>query len=518
MTSFDTIIIGAGHNGLAAAGFLAKSGCKVVVLEASDHIGGGARTVEFANGYRTSGLAHLVNRLDSDVIAGLGLDRTLFEGRPVDSIALDPGRGPAILRGAYGETLEGVSAEEAGKFAAMRDKLMFQASILGRFLRRRPPRPGDLGLSDIASLSMTGLKLLRRGREEARDFGRMLLMNVADIVEEYLSDDRLAGLVSFDATLGIHLGPRSPTSLLGLYYRLTGETHGKTGAQYLPKGGMGSVTEALMQAMGRHGVTVRASTRVSQILIDRDKVLGVITASGEIIRAPVIVAAIHPVLALQSLLPPGQVDTGLSRSLHHLRSRGDAAKLHLALDKVPSFIGLKPDDHVHRMVIAPSMRHVENAFNPAKYGEFSPNPVMEITLPSLADPALAPPGGCTLSAIVQYAPYGLKEGWEAGKPKFMAAIMATLEAHAPGISTSVKAVELLVPPDIETRFNMPGGHWHHGELQVDQLLINRPAFAISNYETPVAGLYLASAGTHPGGGISGRPGLNAANHILARSK
>jgi phytoene dehydrogenase-like protein len=164
------------------------------------------------------------------------------------------------------------------------------------------------------------------------------------------------------------------------------------------------------------------------------------------------------------------------------------------------------------------MEQVETAFNPAKYGEFSPDPVMEITLPSLADPSLAPSGGCTLSALVQYAPYRLKAGWEAGKPAFLKVVLETLERHAPGIGKSIVAAELMTPVDIEAEYNLPGGHWHHGELQADQLLVNRPTGAASGYGTPIEGLYLASAGAHPGGGISGLPGWNAARHILSGAK
>ena len=194
--------------------------------------------------------------------------------------------------------------------------------------------------------------------------------------------------------------------------------------------------------------------------------------------------------------------------------KGDAAKLHLALDRVPQFAGLKTEHHRGRLVIAPSTNHVERAFNPAKYGEFSPEPVMEITLPSLADPSAAPAGGCVLSAVVQYAPYALAEGWDVGKPKFLAAILAVLEAHAPGIGKTVRHAELLTPADIEPQFRMPGGHWHHGELQADQMLMSRPVFGAEGYDTPVDGLFLAGAGSHPGGGISGAPGFNAAQRIL----
>ncbi|MGV3552204.1 phytoene desaturase family protein [Rhizobium sp.] len=516
MKSFDAIIIGGGHNGLVAAGLLAKAGRQVVVLEASDAVGGGARTREFHPGYRTSGLAHIVNRLAPEVISELGLDTSLFTSDMAATVVLDAEKGPAVLRGAYGESLDGVSPSEAEAFAKMRSKLMMQAGILGRFLGKRPPRPGETSLGEFFDLGMTGLSLVGKGRDEARDFARMALMNVADIADEYLGDSRLKALVAFDAVLGIHLGPRSPTSLLGLYYRLTGTALGAKGGQFLPRGGMGSLAQALEQAARKHGVEIRLETPVSRILSERGKVQGVVLAGGEELRAALVVSAIHPVATLRNLVAPGEVDTHLSMSLKHVRSKGDAAKLHLALSKVPQFKGVSAADLRGRLVIARSVRHVEEAFNPSKYGEFSSDPVMEITIPSLVDTSFAPAGGAVLSAVVQYAPYDLREGWEVGKPKFLGAIMASLEQYAPGIGESVVGSELLTPVDIERQFHMPGGHWHHGELQVDQLLLNRPTFGVSGYDTPLEGLYLASAGSHPGGGISGLPGRNAARHILSR--
>jgi phytoene dehydrogenase-like protein len=194
--------------------------------------------------------------------------------------------------------------------------------------------------------------------------------------------------------------------------------------------------------------------------------------------------------------------------------KGDAAKLHLALSRAPEFLGLPLEHRRGRLVIAPSTDHVERAFNPSKYGEFSSEPVMEITLPSLDDPSLAPSGACVLSATVQYAPYALKEGWLSGKPKFLNAILAVLERYAPGIGKTILHSELLTPLDIEQRFRLPGGHWHHGELQADQMLMSRPVFGAERYDTPLAGLFLAGAGSHPGGGISGVPGMNAARRVL----
>lgn len=513
--AFDAIVIGGGHNGLTAATLLAQNGRKVVVLETADVVGGATRGYDIHPGYRSAGLAHIVNRLDPDVAKLLTLDVQTNSGALLPTVALSPDGKHAVLRGAYGEIIDGISQDEAKAFAAMRKKLMFQASILKRFLKRRPPEIGKIRLNDLSAFAGAGLSLITKGREEGRDFLRMLLMNVADVADEYLSDDRLKGLVAFDATLGIHLGPRSPTSLLGLYYRLTGETNDKPATQYVPRGGMGALAPAFEKAATAAGVTIRTGMSVARIIADRGTATGVILASGVQVTAPIIVSAIHPQATFLKLCDSAELDTGFVRAVNNIRSKGNVAKLDLALDRPPTFTGVSPADHRGRLVIARSIAHVENAFNPAKYGEFSPDPVMEITLPSLAEPALASSGGATLSALVEFAPYDLKSGWESGKPAFEKIIIDTLERYAPGLSSSIVASHLLTPADMETQYNLPGGHWHHGELQADQLLVNRPVNASAGYTTPLAGLYLASAGSHPGGGISGLPGLLAARHILS---
>ncbi|MBE0693923.1 MAG: NAD(P)/FAD-dependent oxidoreductase [Aquamicrobium sp.] len=518
MTSYDAIVIGGGHNGLVAAALLAKSGRRVAVLEAADAVGGAARTEEFAPGFRVSALAHVLNRLHPDILRDLDLARhglTPDDG-DTPSVALAEGGEALVLHGAYGERLSGASKTEAEAWSALRAQLLRYAGILKHFLARRPPDLSGLSMGETAALVRTGLALRRLGREDMRDFLRMLLMNVTDMLDEHLEDDRLRGLLAFDAVLGCHLGPRSPTSLLGLYYRLAGEIGGRPGAQALPKGGMGAVTAAMASAAAAAGVTIRTGATVARIGVDRGRVTGATLASGEEIKASTVVSAINPKTTFLNLVGTRAVDTGFVRKLGNIRMKGDAAKLHLALDRLPAFHGVPAEALRGRLVIAPSDEHVECAFNPSKYGAFSPEPVMEITIPSLSDPSLAPAGAHVLSVVVQYAPYALKEGWEAGRPRLLAAIMARLEAHAPGIGRSVLHSELMTPADIERRYRMPGGHWHHGELQADQMLMSRPVAGWSGYDTPVEGLYLCGAGSHPGGGVSGVPGMNAARTILAR--
>lgn len=519
MTSFDVIVIGGGHNGLVCATLLAKSGRKVLLLEAGSELGGAARTEEFAPGFRVSSVAHLLNRLHPDVVTGLDLEKhglNFVLPEPIPSFSLSAKDGPLTLTGAYGEDLVGASSSEQVAWKELRAQLFRYAGILKPFLSRRPPDlRGGNSLSETLALGQTALALKKLGKEDMRDFLRVILMNVADLLDEQLTDDRLKGLVAFDAVLGSHLGPRSPTSLLGLYYRLAGEVGGQPGAQLVPKGGMGAVVAAMAASAAKAGVILRTSALVNKIRVENGRAIGVVLENAEEITGTVIVSAADPSTTFLGMVGPRELDTGFVRKIKNIRNHGDAAKLHLALDRPPRFSDLDADAHRGRLVIAPSVNHVERAFNPCKYGEFSPEPVLEITLPSLADPSLAPDGACVLSAVVQYAPYRLKEGWDVGKPKFFKAIMDLLERYSPGIGRLTRHVELLTPADIEERYRMPGGHWHHGELQADQMLMSRPAFGAEGYATPVDGLYLCGAGSHPGGGISGAPGLNAARRIMA---
>jgi phytoene dehydrogenase-like protein len=520
MTSYDAIVIGGGHNGLVTAAMLARSGRRVIVLEAGDELGGAARTEEFAPGFRVSAMAHVLNRLHPDVMKALKLDagRMGLDEAPLPTVVLDPKNGPVVLHGGYGERIDGLDTAEAEAWAGLRALLFRQAAILKPFLSRRPPQLGNLSRADFGALGFSALALRRLGKDDMREFLRMVLMNVADVADEHLADDRLKGLLAFDATLGSHLGPRSPTSLLGLYYRLAGEAGGTAGGQLLPAGGMGAVIAELARSATSAGAALKTNAAVGRILVENGRATGIVLETGEEIRAATIVSGINPKTTFLDLVGPRDLDIGLVRKVSHIRTGGDAAKLHLALDGVPEFTGLSAANHHGRLVIAPSTDHVERAFNPAKYGGFSLEPAMEITLPSISDPSIALDGACVLSAVIQYAPYRLKEGWDKGKPKFLEIVLDTLDAYAPGIRKSMRHAELLTPADIETRYRMPGGHWHHGELQADQMLFSRPVAGHSGYDTPVSGLYLCGAGSHPGGGVSGVPGLNAARHILATEK
>ena len=282
---------------------------------------------------------------------------------------------------------------------------------------------------------------------------------------------------------------------------------------------MGAVSDELADAATDAGATIRAGTPVARITVHNGRVTGVETESGERFDSYMVISNADPKSTLMCLVGARHMETGFTRRVHHYRSRGNAAKLHLALDGLPEIAGLSRSEYGDRLVIAPDEHYVERAFNPAKYGESSPEPVVEMTFPSFRDPRTAPSGKHVMSAVVQYAPYALKGGWsDAAKADFEAAALRAIERFAPDIVKRIVASELLTPADIEQEFLITGGHWHHGELTMDQFMFTRPVIGAAQYQTPVEGLYLCGAGTHPGGGVSGASGRNAANVILQREK
>ena len=502
MPSCDAIIIGGGTNGLAAAGRLAKAGRKVLVLESAAVAGGGATTREFAKGYKVSAVAHLLNLLDPRVEQGLGLHLS-FAATNISTTALSSTGDHLVLQGNYGETISGGLPEaDRTSWLELRQKLMRFANVLKPFKAMTPPRLGKGVGNEMLKLAGLGLKIRGLGRDDLREFMRLMLINVADVLDDELKDERLKGVVAFDTVLGAHLGPRSPNSLLLLLNRLAGETLS------LPAGGMGSVAVAMAKAVQALGVDIRVNAKVKSVNIVGDRATGVTLQNGDVIDATTVISAINPKTTFLDLVGPRYLDTGMVRRAGNILMRGNAVKLHLALKGAPNFKGA---DLRTRLVIAPSVRVVEDAFNPVKYGEFSHDPVMEIVIPSAFEEGFAPKGHHVLSAIMQYAPVVMDAKARAA---FLKRIMATLESYAPGIGKLVVKSELLTPEVLERQYGFVGGNWHHGELAAEQMLFLRPFIGAAQYETAIPGLWLAGAGSHPGGGISGAAGWNAAERIL----
>lgn len=513
---FDVIIIGAGHNGLVCASYLARAGCSVLVLEANDRVGGAAITREFAPGYSVSAGAHLLYLLAPTVVADLQLDRhgMSFAATGMDTIALSAdGNHLTLCVNAVDGSL---SDADRGAYPGFMKKFLRFASVLQKTFMTRPPRLAHAGLEELAGLARLGLNLRLLGREQMRELLRTGAMNIYDVLQETFADDLLKGALGMDALLGANLGPRSPGSVLTWLYRLTGRLNGS--GVSVPAGGMGTVSQALRNVAETAGVKIRTATQVNRVLLDRDKATGVETTTGEQIGSKLVVSNADPKTTFLQLVGARHIETGFARRIGNIRMRGKAAKLHLALDGLPEFRGLTSAQSGQRLLVAPSLLHIERAFNDSKYGRFSECPVMEISIPSIRDGSLAPAGKHVLSAIVQYAPYNLHSGWQAGRHAFRELLVRQLEEYAPGVGELAIASELLAPPNLEREFNIHGGHWHHGEYSLDQFMMLRPVPGAARYATPVRGLYLCGAGCHPGGGVMGLPGRNAAREILKQEK
>ncbi len=520
----DAIMIGACHNGLIAAAYLAKAGRRVLVLEAREVIGGAATTEQLAPGFRVPACAHLLYHLHPRITADLdlrarGLD---FARQDLATVALDPGGSHLAIASGIGadrvEALNGAgpSPEDRAALGSIRQRLRSYADALAPSLTRAPPRLGGSDWADRATLLKLGWSIRRLGRAGMRDFLQIALMNAADLLENEIEHPLLLGALAFDAVLGGNVGPRSPNTVLNLIYRATGQVNGRPGALAVPRGGMGAVTQALARAALDAGAEIRTACPVERVLVEADRAVGVRLSSGETLAASAVLSNADPKRSFLELLGPEHLDAGFAKRVSQIRAKGNTAKLNLALEARPSFTGLPGARHGDRLLIAPSIDYLERAFNPTKYGELPAQPALEITIPSLHDPSLAPEGCHVLSAVVQYAPHRLKAGWSGAREAFAKRLIELLEGYAPGMASTIAASELLTPEDIESRFGITGGHWHHGELIVDQMLMLRPLHGAAQYDTPVEGFYLCGAGTHPGGNVTGVPGMNAARRLLDR--
>lgn len=502
--SSDVIVIGAGPNGMACAARLAAAGRRVTLLEAEAEAGGGARPLgEIAPGYRAGALAHLVWQIDPRVEAGMDLSRHGLQWAAADlpTTVLSP-RGPLTVRGALAE------GPDAAAWAALHGRLSRLAAALEPFRRMAPPRLSRKG-NAWGRLGRNIWGLRRLGTRDFRELLRLLLINAHDVAQDELTDPRLRAALCFDATLGAWAGPRSPNTLILWLDRLAGQIGGRAGVLGLPRGGVAGLSAAMIASARAAGVSLRTNARVTRIEVANDRVIGVMLDGGEVIRASRVVSAIGPKPTLLSLLGPQHLDAGLVTRLRHQKSRGGAARLHLALSGQPDF----GTDARARLLLAEDEHVIESAFNPVKYGEVPDAPVMEVILPSLFEEGYAPAGHHVLSATVQFAPHAPKDGDEGARKAMLDACLRRLEAVAPGIGKLIVKADLMMPFDIERRFGMAGGNWHHGELSVEQMLFLRPLPELARYATPVSGLWLTGAGTHPGG-MSGASGWNTAGAIL----
>jgi len=511
--TYDVAIIGAGHNGLVAATYLAKAGQKVVVLEASERIGGAAVTREFAPGFKASGVAHILHALHPKVVGDLGLK--IDTAAIGTSVLLPESKSIEISNdvAATAASIAAISKPDAEAWPRVMARLTKIASALGLFLSRTPPSPA-ISANDFQTklaLAMFALQVRMLGKKDMLELTRILTMNVADLANDFFESDAIKGLLSLDATLGVYLGPRSPNTVFNLLYRLSSYGKHGMGGLTLPRGGMGAVARALEQAARKAGAEIRTNAPVDHILIEREIATGVVLRGGEEIRAAHVASSADPQTTLLKLVQPGNLDTEFLKRIRHLRMNGCVAKVHLALDGLPDAWKTRTG----RMVVAPKIDYVERAFDCAKYGRVADKPALEIVIPTLTDPGLAPSGKHVASILFQYAPYKLRETPpDEARRQVLERTIDTLDVLAPGLRTRVVGSEVLTPHDLEAQYGLAGGQWHQGEVTLDQMFFLRPAGQYQQYRMPIPGLWLCGAGAHPGGNVSGAAGMNAAREIL----
>jgi phytoene dehydrogenase-like protein len=513
----DVIFVGGGHNGLAAATVLARRGVKTLVLEARPSIGGAAITEELYPGFRISTLAHAAQpapALISDLrLADHGLE--MIESDPHVFAPLPDGRSLALGRDieASASSIARFSSQDAQRYPEFCATLGRIRSFVGGVMANPPPEIERPSAADLWSMAMLGRRFRGLGRKDAYRLLRWTPMSAADFVAEWFESEPLRAVIAAGGIFGSSMGPRSAGSAATMLMRMGAGD----GNQQLVRGGLGALTSALASAARAAGADIRTNAEVRRIHVQDGRATGVTLASGEELQAHAVVSNADPRRTLLALIDPIELEPGFLARVRNYRAAGTVAKINLALSTLPSFTAIAGSVRglgglIH---IAPELDYLERAFDASKYGRWSPRPYMEITIPSLTDPALAPPGAHVMSIVAQYAPYRLRDTtWHDEGSLFADAAIDALTTYAPDLKRLILHRQVITPVDLESRYGLTGGHIFHGELALDQLFTMRPLLGWARYRTPIRGLYMCGAGTHPGYGVSGLSGLNAAHEIL----
>jgi len=508
----DAIVIGAGHNGLVCAAYLARAGMNVLCLESADSAGGMSAPRTLGDNYQFPGLAHAAYPLGSVMRRDLKLDKFGYApGEEIDTVALDA-NGAHLVVGSSGLLGDGLSDSDERAYGKFREQYLAFAKALQPLFDNKPPRLKNMAFADKTTLAKLGWNIrVGLGRDAMYEFLRIAAINIYDVLNETFDDDRLKGAIAADAVLGSAMGPRTPGTVLTWLQRLQGELNGPLSLQ---SGGQSQLVHALTQSAEDAGARFQFNAHVKKILLENGKAFGVELNDGEMLKAKIIISNADPRSTFLSLVGAPKLDAMFASRATQIRGSGVVAKLHLALSDKPEFTGLAESRLRDRLLIAPSMKYIEHAFNHSKYGEYSENPVLEITIPSLHNSSLAPAGHHVMSVNVAFVPYELEGGWEEQKTTLAYKIISQIGQYSPSLKSLVVDHELLTPQDIETQFHAVKGHWHHGELSIHQSFMMRPLHGAAQYDTPIDGLFLCGAGNHPGGGLTGLPGRNAAKRIL----
>jgi phytoene dehydrogenase-like protein len=518
----DVLIIGGGINGLVAAIALARDKRSVVVLDQRDSVGGAAITSTSPNGFKSPTLSHSIGPLSADVIKTLQLENA--HGK-LNFLFPDPA---LTTLGHSGEcvsfhrddvltaaSINQISAHDAGAWQTFAATMQRIAAVMTKLNQHPPPSIDAPSSTDLWHLLGVGQKTRALGRHDLARLARYAPMAVADLATEWFESPLVQAAIAARGVFGHHAGPWSAGTGALLLQRMA-EDPIPVGGGVTIVGGPGALSEALLRMAQTAGAQVRTQARVAQVLTNGRAAVGVALDTGEEIAAQTVIAAVDPKHLCLNLIDPADLTPTFLQRMRQVRSRGVTAKVNLSLASKPAFPALEGDDHLlkGRILIAPDTDYIERAFDDAKYGRRSAHPWLEVATPTMSDPSLAPEGQHILSVYVHYAPRVLSDGsWVEQRDALYRSVIDTLTPHAPGISGLVLEREVITPEDLETQWGFAGGHIFHGEQTLDQWWISRPALGASQYEAPLQRLYFASAGTHPGGGLTGQSGLNAARVV-----
>ena len=520
----EIVILGGGHNALVTAFYLAKKGLKPLVLERREVVGGAAVTEEFHPGFRCSTLAHAGGPPLSAILKDMQLARHGLEKleSPVRIFA-PTWEGRALTL--YTDTqrsvaeIQNFSAKDAASYSEFAASLARVSEIIAQLLPLTPPVIEKPSKEDIWKLLKVGRRVRGLGKKEMMRLIRWGPMAVADFVAEFFETDLLRAVIAARGIFGAQMGPWSAGSTALLLWRAGADPY-PVGNSAVPRGGMGALTAAMAAAAKEAGAEIRTSAEVKQILVKNGRVTGVALANGEEIAAKAVVSGADPRRTFLSLLDPVHLPPSFVVKMQNYRCNGTAAKINVALDALPTFFALKnPSDAnsalAGRIHIGPGIDYLERAFDDSKYGEFSRAPYLDISIPSILDSSLAPAGRHVMSIYMQFAPYKLKQGdWTQQRDPLRDTVLKTLSAYAPDLPQKILAVQTITPKELDITYGLTGGHPFHGELALDQIFTMRPLLGWARYATPVAGLFLCGNGTHPGNGVTGASGQNAAREIL----
>jgi phytoene dehydrogenase-like protein len=525
--NYDIIIIGAGHNGLVAAAYLARAGRRTLVLEKRDVIGGAAVTEEIFPGFMVSTVADGGGYLSARVRRDLELDSRV-ETLPSEVVAFCPqpdGSQLTIWRDTARTVAEiaRFSEADADSYPGFVDLMRKIADVVGGLMEVTPPDLPDVGLRDLRE--MLGLlgPLRRLGRKRITEFVRFMPMSAADLLDEFFESSVVKGAIAASGVLNITWGPMEAGTAYTLLANWAQSGTGLIRSASAVKGGMGALSEAIAYAARGFGAEIRTGAPAAKVIVEGGRATGVRLASGEQLTASVIVSNADPRTTFLELLEPRYLDASFMRHVQNIKYRGSAARVHLALRELPEFTALAGADAAACLSgpiqIAPSLEYVQKAYDCTKYGQYSDHPYLDILIPTLGDPSLAPEGQHVMSITAKYAPYELREDdWISQKEAFADVVIDTLAEYAPGIRDAVLHRHVLAPTDLESIYGLPEGNPNHGEMTLDQFFHMRPVPGYGRYRAPIAGVYLCGAGTHPGGGVTGIPGQNAAREILKDSR